>query len=191
MVGRDVLMGTLGGLALIVIEHLAHIAPPWLGLPAPSPSQPATSPFGSARHALYFVLFQASDYIRVTIMLLAALVLARVLLRSQLLAIVVIGIIVSAAFFGNVDDLRVSVPAGIASGAVLMYVMVRRGLLSLAVTGYCWAVIRALPPVLNTSAWYFGRFALGALVVLALALYGLIVSLGDKPLFGVPLFDET
>ena len=191
MVGRDVLIGLLGGLALIVIEHLTRIAPAWVGLPVPPPFQAATSPFGSARHALYFTLFQASDYIRIAIMLLAALVLARVLLRSQTLAIAVIGAIVAAAFFGVADDLRVSIPAGIASAAVLMYVMVRRGLLSLAVAGYSWAIIRALPPVLNTSAWYFGRFSLGALVIIALAIYGLIVSTANKPLFGVPLFDET
>jgi serine/threonine-protein kinase len=191
MVGRDVLLGTLGGLVLIIVEHLTRLVPSWLGLSAPSPAQAATSPFASPRHALFFVFYQAGDYVRIAIILLSVLVLARVLLRSQFLARTAVGIAVSAAFLGATNDLRVAIPAAMLSAAVLLFVTVRRGLLSLAVTGYSWGILRTLPPVLDPSAWYFGRFALGAMVVFALALYGLVVSLGDKPLFGVPLFDET
>jgi serine/threonine-protein kinase len=191
MVGRDALLGTLAGMAMVMIEHLTRIAPPWFGIPAPAPSQIATSPFASARHALYFVLFQATDYTVAAISLLAALVLASLLLRSRILAIAVLGVVISMGFLGLSDDLRISIPAAALTAFILLFVTVRRGLLTLAVTAYTWAVLRTLPPVLDTSTWYFGRFALGAAVVFALALYGLIVSLGDKPLFGVPLFDET
>ena len=35
------------------------------------------------------------------------------------------------------------------------------------------------------------RFFLASAFVIAIALYGLVVSLGNKPLFGAPLFDES
>jgi hypothetical protein len=191
MVGRDVLFGTLTGIALALITFLTRIAPPWFGIPAPEPFQDATSPFTSARHALYFVLFNATDTTRAAIILLAALVLARVLLRSRLLAVTAMGIVVSLVFLSLANDLRVAIPTAAICALITLRVMVRRGLLALAVAAYAWILLRTLPPVLDTSAWYFGRFALGALVVLAFAVYGLIVSVGDKPLFGVPLFDEA
>jgi len=106
-------------------------------------------------------------------------------------AIAALAVVVSMAFLNLSDDLRIAIPAAALMAFILMSVMVRRGLLSLVVAAYAWAMLRTLPTVLDTSAWYFGRFALGAAVILALALYGLIVSLGDKPLFGVPLFDES
>ncbi len=191
MVGRDVLIGTLSGIALILATNLTRIAPPWFGLPAPAPFQAATSPFASAWHSLYLVLYQAGDNSRVAILMLAALVFARVLLRSQLLAKILMGIVISAAFLNFADDLRVSIPFAMVAGALLLYVMVRYGLLTFAIGAYTWSVLRVLPPMLNTSAWYFGRFALGSAVVIGLALFGLIVSVGNKPLFGVPLLDET
>ena len=190
MVGRDALFGALGGVALVALLHLSRIVPPWLGLPAPPPMQVATSPFAGIRHAIYFALTSLSQYILATITLLGVLVFMRVLLRSRFLALLVTGTILSGAFLGATSDLRVSVPVAAASGALLLYMMTRRGLLATAVTAYVWSVLRNLPITLDMSAWYFDRALIGFMVVVGLALFGLIVSLGGKPLFGTPLFDD-
>ena len=98
--------------------------------------------------------------------------------------------IVSAAFLGLADDVRVAVPFAAVSGFLLVYAMVRHGFLAMATAAYVWSTLRNLPMTLDTSVWYFDRALLGFAVVIGLALFGLVVSLGGKPLFGTPLFDE-
>ena len=197
MVGRDVLIGVVAGLALIALSNLTSVALPWFGIPAPPPIQPGTSPFASPRHAVFNMLNAATQFgIVEAILILAAFVLLRVLLRSQRLAIAITFVLLSAAFWNAffLEDSRIAGAAGplaALSAGVLLYVMVRHGLLPLTVCTFVSFEMKVLPPTLDTSAWYFGRFFLGSAIVIGLALYGLIVSLGNKPLFGTPLFDET
>jgi hypothetical protein len=192
MVGRDVLIGVVAGLAPIAMEHLVRVALPWFGAPAPPPIQEGTSPFASPRHAVFLILNALTQFgIFQGIGLLAALVLLRVVLRSQRLAVAMMFVLLWAAFLNGHDPHVIAVPFAAMTAGLFVYVIVRHGLLPLTVCGFVWFEMWVLPPTLDTSAWYFGRFFLGSAIVISLALYGLIVSLGNKPLLGTPLFDET
>lgn len=191
LVGRDVLIGVIGGLTLLLLQDLTRLAPVWLGIPPPFPLQTASSPFGSPRHVIYFLLDTLSDYTHVALALMVGLVVLRMLLRSRILAAVVMFIMIAIAFLGVTNATpALQVVYVILSSATLVGIAVRWGLLPLCVTAYLWGWLRRLPLTLDPSVWYFGRSFLVLAVVAALAIYGFVVALGDKPFFGAPLLED-
>jgi hypothetical protein len=191
MVGRDILFGLLAGIMLVILGDLTRIVPPWFGIPSPQPIVTATSPLASPRHALYFLLIILGDYIGAALAVLAAMVFVRALVKNTAVAAVIMTVTMGAAFAGIGD-----MPAGfvvaysVLSAATLIFVMLRCGLLSLAITAYLFSALRAVPLTLDTSSWFFGRSFMAMAVFAALAIYGFIVALAGKPLFGTPLLDE-
>jgi|GEM_PF-6265479 len=78
-------------------------------------------------------------------------------------------------------DARVLLAYAAFVGALVLFFFMRYGLLTGVVFGYVWGIGPGML-TLDTSAWYFGRSLLIAGVIAALALYGAVVSTGNKPL---------
>ena len=192
MVGRDVLIGSLSGLVLILLMHAARIVPQWFGIRNAQPMALATSPFASPKHVVYLLLYGASLFTLLSIELIALVAFLRLALRRPSSAVVVFFLMVSFAFSGAIrnGDVRVVVPYTMLCAAILTLVAVRYGLLALVTTGYFWGVLTFMTITVDTSTWYFGRSLLVMLVLGGIALWGAIVAIGDKPLFGAPLLDE-
>jgi hypothetical protein len=189
MVGRDLLAGTIAGLLVTILGTAAHVAPAWFG-GSIVPMQSATSPFASIRHVLFFVLNNIGDAAVTAIFVVTILVIIRAVVRNRTLAVV--GLFLLCMIALATPDLPVAftlIPAAM-SAAVIVFALLRFGVLSVFAAAYVAGVVQSLPIVLDPSAWYFGRSLLAMSLLGGLALYGAIIAIGRKPLFGAPLFDE-
>jgi hypothetical protein len=73
---------------------------------------------------------------------------------------------------------------------ILLLVLRRGGLLSLAVALFYMFSLIEVPITLDVGAWYAPRALPVVGVLVALALYGFRTSLGGKPVFGSSLLDD-
>ncbi len=73
---------------------------------------------------------------------------------------------------------------------ILLYILLRWGLLAALAMGLVLGGLSAAPLTLDASSWYAGRSYFVLAACAALAIYGFVVSLGGKPMFGKPLFEE-
>jgi hypothetical protein len=189
MAGRDLLVGIVVGLLMMVLFHLAHVAPAWLG-GSVSPIQVATSPFASTRHVLYFLLKTVGESAVSAITIVSVLVLLRALLRKSAMAVAVLFVILAAGFcLGGMETVPMIIQA-LVCAALVAGILLRFGFLAVFALIYTYSLLLVLPVTLDTSAWYFGRSLLGMAFLGAVALYGAIIAIGQKPLFGKPLFEE-
>ena len=193
MVGRDVLIGALGGVVPLLLLHGMRVIPSALGLPNAPPMQAATSMFASPRHVLFFLLISAAEYTVLGIELVALLVFLRLLLRRKSLATFVLLLLLTLAFGGGAAraPLVIMITFMLLSAGTLTFVVTRYGLLALVIAGYFWGVLLNVTITLDTSTWYFGRSLLAIAVLVGIVLVGAVTSIGDKPLFGAPILDEA
>jgi hypothetical protein len=73
--------------------------------------------------------------------------------------------------------------------AVFVFVVLRFGLLSVAVMGFA-PLLQAAPITLDFSRWYSGRSLLALAVFVGIALYGFRLALGKRPVFGTVVLDD-
>ena len=191
MVGRDVLFGILGGFVLVALLHLTRIAPPWFGIAPPEPLVTATSPFASPRHVVHFLLIMFGAYIGAALSIMVAMVIVRSIVKNAAAAAAILLMPLAAVFAGNANSTPgFQVAFCVLSASTVIFVMLRFGLLSLAVTAYISQTLTVLPLTLDTSAWYFGRSFIVMAFVASIVAYSFVISLGGKPLFGKPLLDD-
>ena len=193
MVGRDVLVGVIAGAVVISIAHLVRILPPWFGAQAPAPMQFATSPLASARHVAFFLFDQFAAYTITNLFILFLFVVFWAFFRRQFVAVALTFVLFAISFNrdawasagSSVTFLLMSCP----SSAVVLYVLLRRGLLAAMVMGVVYGWLVVAPLTLDVSSWYAGRSFVVLVACTALAIFGFVVSLGGKPMFGAPVFE--
>jgi len=189
MVGRDLLIGTVGGLVIALLRLLTVEAPKWFGGAELRPLGTTLSPLIGTRHLVYiwFVSQIAAMFIGFTMLFL--LFVLYVVLRRRVLAMVGLAIVIAVVINGRGEAPGVELAFG-ALMAVLGVTLIRFGLLSGVAAAFVDVVITASPITLDPSAWYFGR-SLGVLIaLLAITVYGFYTSLGGKPLFVAPALED-
>ena len=72
---------------------------------------------------------------------------------------------------------------------VFVWVLLRVGILAASVSNYVISMLVSLPLTTELSAWYAGASAAGLVVIFGLAVYGFVVSLAGKPVFGRPVLE--
>ena len=191
LVGRDVLLGGLCGVAGGAVVLLSRAAPRLLGLPEASPHNIILSRLLGPRQLVAGLLLQDIGLtLSLALGLLFLLLLLYILLRREWLAVGVLSVGLMLLFSAMGDQLLITLPFGALWAAAAVFVLTRLGLL--ATTSYllfqCLCV--EYPLTTDLSAWYAGGtlFALG--VAVALALYGFRTSLAGRPLFGGRLIQE-
>jgi len=186
MVGRDVLFGCLGGLAMVGFMHLSVIAPSWFGEPmAPPQTYLRGAVFAGARHVAFRLLVNAYSATQFALVFLFLLLLLRIALRRQWLAMAIWVVIVAAPMRGVHVEAEWAI--GLPRALALLLVLRKGGLLGLACTLYVANILIESPLTLDLSAWYAGLALPAVLVVLALSAYGFRTALAGKPLFGSAL----
>jgi serine/threonine-protein kinase len=184
LVGRDVLVGALGGIAMTLMLHLVLVAPEWFGSAPAAPRTGVISSLTAFRHDLFNLLWNLYPAVCVGFGTVFGLMLHHVLPKS--LWVVLLGPLASLYFvfclFAGAEQLWVP---SIALFTVAYLAIARRaGFLAAVACLYVYFVIEATPLTLDPSAWYAGRTwaALGLLVaILATAFHA---ALGGKPMFG-------
>jgi hypothetical protein len=184
LVGRDILLGCLMGVALGVIAF----APRWLGLDPRRPESFRTPSLSSTRHLFGEFLDGQIHSLVVPMLLLVLLLLFGVVLRRMVLAagatLVLFGLIGWAQGHHWLDPVMTLFFAG-----VVLLSLTRFGLLA---TSVMFATENALEFCITADvfAWYGTGTILGVLWILGLAGYGFYTSFAGRPIFGESLLQE-
>ena len=71
-----------------------------------------------------------------------------------------------------------------------MFIIFRFGILAFLADQVVFLLLLLFPITAQLSAWYSGIGITGFALLLAFALYAFYTSLGGRPVFGTPRFDE-
>jgi hypothetical protein len=186
--GRDVLFGCLLGVAFAVFEILQAVIPAWTDLP-PRPPEDAGQLIMGVRHAAAQFFHVQADLAGGLIGAFLGLLLLRILLRRQWLAIGVFLLLLLGNFVlerswtsNNWLTLVLEWVTIIGRGVVIVISIVRFGLLGLVVMGFASSLTTTFPSTFDFSAWYASAAISAPLFVAALALYGCWAALARQPL---------
>ena len=189
MIGREALAGVCMAIVVLLAWHASVLVPQWLGQKSAALNY-AVTPLGSLRHVAFFLCRAIGESILRAIGAAAVLLLFRVITRQRIVAAVLTVGILLLSFLGDTTaPLIFRFGYAAIGGCVVLLLLTRFGMLSVAVTAYVIIVMRALPVTLDLSKWYFARGSLAMCAAILLALFGFIVSLGEKSVFAGEMLD--
>ncbi|HEV7843206.1 MAG TPA: hypothetical protein VGO69_05885, partial [Pyrinomonadaceae bacterium] len=182
LVGRDILVGGLLGLGLVLTFYFWNLAPNWLGRP---PYMPARIDINTMLGFRQFISQFANNCLvglLESLGFMFLLLLLYIVLRRQWLAVGAGWLILSIAmfFFGFEPSLDWFF-AGLAA-AIIITALVRFGLLTTAFLFLFSNTAWLLPITADFSSWYAWSTIFILFMLTALAAYGFIVSLGGQKL---------
>jgi serine/threonine-protein kinase len=182
LVGRDVLIGV----ALGVVSVVGSAALPFYAtkrgpivLDPPGFTAPVWRLAAAAEGSIVAMWGVTSTF----------LVFSLVVRRDWIAAALLSGLMVVAfrpAITGSVWDLSLFA----FQLAVFIVLLLRFGVLALMAWGFVAVGIAMMPLTLDPTAWYFGSSLTKMAVVGGLAVYGFLVALGGRPLFGKGILGE-
>lgn len=191
LVGRDILIGAVFGLSVILCNfYLANLVPQWLGYPPGTPwlDQPATRLLGirsfgfGITQQIFGALFQS-------FILLFFVLLMYIVLRRERLAALAVWVIMTVAL-SLTHETAAGVPFAAIAALLVIVVLYRYGLLALisAIFFLHWQIF--YPVTRDLAAWYAGDFVLALIVSLTLAGFAFYTSLAGQPLFRNAFADD-
>jgi eukaryotic-like serine/threonine-protein kinase len=190
LVGRDVLVGLLSGLAVVIMLQLALLSPAWLGGALRVPRIGALQALADERQTAHVFAYAAAMATVQAMTVLFNFYLFYAWLRRFWLAALLLFVEFALLFTAGAEDVLSAPFVAVMLSASLVGVLVRFGLLALTALWFTFLVLLNVPLTLDWREWYAGRaFAVMAFFGLALvaAAYG---SLGGKPPFGRALFED-
>ncbi|MFL6331859.1 MAG: protein kinase domain-containing protein [Pyrinomonadaceae bacterium] len=182
LVGRDMLVGAFAGCVLVLLAFARSLAAPWLGLPPPRPANIGMGGLLGMQNVVSIVSAQAFNSLLFSAMLMFLLLLLTIITRRERVGAVLLWLL-CAFFFVAGDNLALNAPFGMAAAAVLLFVLLRFGMLALVFAEFFLLFFSFYPVTTDFNAWYAGTSAFGAALGVALILYGLKTSLAGQPLF--------
>jgi serine/threonine-protein kinase len=172
-IGRDILVG--GGAGVLGAALMA-IPPDLLGW-ADYPRALA-GPLNAAHTLLRLTFEQGTG----PLFALALLLLLTIVLRRRWIAVLVLFLMFSA-FGGIGPGTGIALIVGAGSAAIMVFVLVRFGLLASIIQTIFFLLLLMVPIVLDRSAWYFTNSVLFVLAPAVLAVYGFYISLAGRRVF--------
>ena len=189
LVGRDILIGALAGVAIALLREGEFIASRWLGPRSPAPFTSALDGLGTWRQFASLGLFVPVEALSMALGWLLILLLLRIAFRSDTLAIVATIIVVLPVVILPGDHLLLEVSLGLLVSALSVFVLLRFGLFALVIEMSFANVLARLPITLNSSEWYAGRSLMVLLCLAGLIGYGFHASLAGRQVFGRSLVE--
>jgi serine/threonine-protein kinase len=184
LVGRDILIGAVFGLGVILCNfYLADLVPRWFGYPPGIPwlDQPATRLLGM--HSFAFGMTQqVFGALLQSFMLLFFLLLMYIILRRERVAAIALWVIMTVAL-SLTHETVAGVPFAALAAFLVILLLYRYGLLALisAIFFLHWQIF--FPVTRDFGAWYAADFVLTLIISLALVGFGFYTSLAGQPLF--------
>lgn len=188
LVGRDILIGTLFGVALILTQEFSHIIPRWFGITPGIPfiDEGATTLLG-IRYIATSLSFQIFACILMSFVYLFFLLLLYIIFRRKWLAALIGWLIAALAVGLGAASVGLPLISWVMMGLFsLLHItaIFRYGLLTLISASFVFHLSIFYPITSEFSAWYAGDFVVGMIVTLALAVGSFYVSLGGQKLLG-------
>jgi len=181
-VGRDAMLGALGGVGMAIIQNGVNAIPAWFHVANILPIRPShltlSSPAGMVAALGYFSNLSVQWALATG----AFLVVARFLMRRDWPAVVVsavsLGLVALAA-----DNLMIAIPAAMLCAAIVYGLLFRFGLLSVAVTLFFYFVLRRWPVTLDFSQWFVWRSIFSLSILLAIVVYAWLAINAGRSIF--------
>ncbi len=192
LVGRDLLIGVVYGIGLLIFEGSDNFLLPLFGKLPPMPGGVSTESLLGVRHALgqvlLYVLGQTIDSLGIFFMLF---VLQRIL-RSTWAAAIVVAIVGTLLSLGsNSSEYQwFSAIALVVLYISFLLVLKRFGLLPLVVGLVVQEVLQAFPATVHFGRWYAAPSLAGLAAIAALTLYGFRTALAGQRVFSAEAFDR-
>jgi hypothetical protein len=189
LVGRDCLAGVLFGAGIAVVFSITNALPSWFNVRGQTPI--ASDPLALSGWSQSLAIFLDRQLVAVTLALVIIFVLflARLILRQRWLAIAATGLVLVVINMGG-ENFSVEFPMALVVAALILAVLLRFGLLALAVAQFTFSLLASFPYILGFSRWYAGRSLFALLVILALAFFGFRTALAGQPIFGSAALDD-
>jgi serine/threonine-protein kinase len=181
---RDVLLGTLFGLASAILEQLQPFVEAGLGK-APLRPFGMNSPYAleGLRGSIATVLYQASSSFSSALLIFFLFFMLRLVFRRNWLAAAVMSLLFCIPSLGAQNpliDALFTAPFFLA----YLYILYRFGLVALTVLYFVDQLADQMPLAMPLGAWWTEDGVVAMIVILAVALYGFQVSRAGKPIFG-------
>jgi serine/threonine-protein kinase len=183
-VARDVLMGSVGGVAMALVLNGVNALPTWFSIPNVSPVVPSSLVLHGSAGMVAALGWHSSQAVQWALAVTSFLLIARVILRRDWLAAGMAGACLGMVVL-PADNFLIAVPAAMVCSAIVYLILFRFGLLSVAVILFFYFVLRRWPITLDLSQWFIWRsvFSMVLLVAIAVAAFlavnsGRIFSLG-------------
>lgn len=191
LVGRDILIGAVFGLGVILSNfYLAQLLPQWFGYPPPIPffDFPATQLLGirsfpfALTQQIFGALFQS-------FILLFVLLLVYIIVRRERVAAGVVWLIGSLTL-SLTHETFLAVPVSCFAVFLLVWTLYRYGLLALISAIFFLHLAIFYPITSDFSAWYATDFVLALIISLTVIGFAFYISLAGQPLFRASLPDD-
>jgi serine/threonine-protein kinase len=189
LVGRDLLIGLLTGVATHLLWQLALIAPKWIGLPPGLSTELVTyQQLNGLRFTAAGILSGAGAGVLIGLSLVLLFFVLSLILRKRWLAaaVMVLAVAAAAAF----QEGPVFAVFALATYFMTTVVLLRFGLLPLVVSAFCSPQFDHTPLTLDAASWYAPNSWLVLVCFTGLALYAYRVALAGRPVVSGAFFND-
>ena len=189
VVARDVLLGTLFGVASATLEQLQPFVEAWLGKAPQRPLGLTTAyTLEGLKGSIATVLHQASASFSDALVIFLLFFVLRLVFRRNWLAALVMSLLFSIPSLGAQNPL-IDALFTAPFFWVYLYILYRFGLVALTVLFFVGQLADNMPLASPLSAWYTEGGLVAMVTILAVAFYGFYVSRAGKPVFGTSALD--
>lgn len=189
LIGRDLLVGVLFAVTIVVIVEIEVLAPSWLDL---TPRSMITSNVLTIEGLVALIGFFFASLVKVlweTLFALLFLLFLRLILRRTVLVWVAFLVIFTPIFVFMMAHHPILGWIVVTIQWVLyLWVITRFGFLATLASAFT-GVLLSSPITTDLSAWYAGYGLIGVSLVAAMASYGFYTSQGGRPIFRDPLVE--
>jgi serine/threonine-protein kinase len=183
LVGREVVIGVLSGLAFRLNDQLYQLISESLGmasrisdLNAGPPIEQSLQSLSGMRQAVGNLAAIIVAALLISLGSIVLLVLCRVITRRQWLGIALFVILSNIANIPGDVDPRAYIPWGFVTTALILIVIFRFGVLTTVVANLAYILLSGYPMTFSPASWYFGRTLLAIAVVGAMTAYGIKIA---------------
>ncbi|MBD0370988.1 MAG: protein kinase [Pyrinomonadaceae bacterium] len=182
LVGRDLLIGGLLGLGLVLTFYLWNLTPGWLGRPPYQPSGIDTDALLGFRRFISQFSNNILTGLLQSLGFMFLLLLLYIVLRKEWLAVGAGWLFLAVALFFFGYDYAVDWFFAGLSAAIILTALVRFGLLTTSFLFFFTNTVWFLPITSDFSTWYAWSTFFILFTLMAVAVYGFIISLGGQKL---------
>ena len=185
LVGRDLLVGAVFGVASSLCQRLIRWTPGRLGLSPALPDSPLWSleALRGMREALAATVAVHTTNVLDGLVVIILLLVARLVLRRTWAAILAVTSLALPLIYGGTGSIPVYVVFALLLLAMFWLVLFRFGLLSLIAGMSIGGMLNDLPVTFDLTAWYAGAGSFALCLILGVAVWAFRTSVAGRPLF--------
>lgn len=189
LVGRDILIGAVFAVAVLLLAPVTAIVIGWMGQPPEPILNPGTMNIGAHLFIRKFTT-QVSSGIFLAFVSFFLLLLFFVVLRRERLAFGILWLLLT--LLGHLlGEAPVQLIFLTAVGPFIpVYVLYRYGLLAAVATFFFSHLEIYYPITTELTAWYAIDFTIAVVICVSIAVYGFYISLAGQPLFSGKFLQE-